>query len=59
MSPSVGYSCPPIMRSVVVLPQPGRAEQDDVLAVVDVQVDVLDGEGPVREDLRQPDEVES
>ncbi len=41
------------------LAAPGRAEQDDVLAVVDVQVDVLDGERPAGEDLRQPDQVES
>ena len=40
------------------LAAPGRAEQDDVLTVVDVQVDVFDGERPVGEDLRQPDEVE-
>ena len=36
----------------------GRAEQDNVLAVVDVQVDVFHGERPVEEDLGQPDQVE-
>ena len=36
----------------------GRAEQDDVLPVVDVQVDVVDGDGAAGEDLRQPDQVE-
>ena len=41
------------------LAAPGRAEQDDVLAVVDVQVDVLHGERPAREDLRQPDQIEA
>ena len=37
----------------------GRAEQDDVLAVVDVQVDVVDGDRAAGEDLRQPDQVET
>ena len=40
------------------LAAPGRAEQNDVLAVVDVQVDVLHGERPAGEDLRQPDQIE-
>ena len=40
------------------LAAPGRAEQDDVLAVVDVQIDVFHGERPVGEDLRQPDQIE-
>ena len=35
-----------------------RPEQDDVLAVVDVQVDVVDGDRPAGEHLGQPDEVE-
>jgi len=35
------------------------AEQDHVLPVVDVQVDVVDGDGPAGEDLRQADQVES
>ena len=35
-----------------------RAEQDDVLAVVDVQVDVVHGDRAAGEHLRQPDEVE-
>ena len=35
-----------------------RAEQDDVLAVVDVQVDVVHGDRPAGEDLGQADEVE-
>jgi hypothetical protein len=55
MSPSVGYSWPPGRR----LAAAGRAEQDDVLPVVDVQVDVVDGDGPAGEDLRQPDQVEA
>ena len=58
MSPSDGNSWPPIIRSVVVLPQPGRAEQHDVLPVVDVQVHVVDGDGAAGEDLREPDQVE-
>ncbi len=40
------------------LPAARRAEQDDVLAVVDVQVDVVDGDRAAGEDLRQSDEVE-
>ena len=40
------------------LAAPGRAEQDHVLAVVDVQVDVLHGDGPAGEDLRERDQVE-
>ncbi len=35
-----------------------RAEQDDVLAVVDVQVDVVDGDGAAGKDLGQADEIE-
>ena len=35
-----------------------RSQQDDVLAVVDVQVDVVDGDRAAREHLGQPDEVE-
>ena len=34
---------PAIMRSVVVLPQPGRPEQHDELALFDVEVDAGDG----------------
>ena len=36
----------------------GRPEQDDVLPVVDVQVDVVDGDGAAGEDLREPDQIE-
>ena len=36
----------------------GRPEQDDVFTVVDVQVDVFDGDRSAGEDLGQPDEVE-
>ena len=36
----------------------GRAQEDDVLAVVDVQVDVVDGDRAAREHLGQADEVE-
>ena len=36
----------------------GRPEQHDVLAVVDVQVDVVDGDRPAGKDLRQSDEIE-
>ena len=50
MSPSVGNSWPPIIRSVVVLPQPDGPSSDDVLAVVDVQVDVVDGGDVAGED---------
>ena len=45
MSPDVGASNPPIIRSVVVLPQPGRAEEAEELAVLDLEVDVVDGDG--------------
>jgi hypothetical protein len=40
------------------LAAPRRAEQDDVLAVVDVQVDVLHGDGSAGEDLRERDQIE-
>ncbi len=40
------------------LAAPGRAEQDDVLAVIDMEIDVFDGHGPPGEDLRQPNEIE-
>ena len=40
------------------LPAAGRPEQHDVLAVVDVKVDVVDGDRSAGKDLRQPDEVE-
>ena len=40
-SPSVMSSSPAIMFSVVDLPQPGRADEDDELAVGDVEVDVV------------------
>ena len=44
MRPLVGSSKPPIMRRVVVLPQPDGPEQREELAVVDVEADVVDGE---------------
>jgi hypothetical protein len=37
----------------------GRAEQDDVLPVIDVQVDVFHGERAAGELLREPDQVET
>ena len=39
--PAVGVSKPATMRSVVVLPQPRRAEERDELAALDGEVDVL------------------
>ena len=41
------------------LAAPGRAEQHDVLAVVDVQVEVVHGERSAGEHLRDVDEVEA
>ena len=41
------------------LPAAGRPEQDDVLAVVDMQVDVVDGDGAAGELLRELDQVEA
>ena len=43
MRPDVGCSKPPIIRSVVVLPQPDGPEEAEELAVVDLEVDVVDG----------------
>jgi hypothetical protein len=40
------------------LAAPRGTEQHDVLPVVDVQVDVVDGDRSAGEDLRQSDEVE-
>ena len=40
--PAVISSSPAIMRSSVDLPQPGRADQHDELAVVDREVDVAE-----------------
>ena len=40
------------------LPAARRAEQDDVLAVVDMQIDGFHGDGAAGEDLRQPDQIE-
>ena len=42
MEPLVTVSSPAIIRSVVVLPQPGGAQQRDQLARLDGQVDALD-----------------
>ena len=39
ISPSVGATKPPIRLSVVVLPQPGRPEQAEELAVADLEVE--------------------
>jgi hypothetical protein len=41
------------------LPAAGRAQQDDVLSVVDVEVEVLDGERAAGEDLRHVEEIET
>jgi hypothetical protein len=40
------------------LAAPRRPEQDDVLAVVDVQVHIFDGDRAAGEHLRQVDEIE-
>ena len=40
--PRVGSSKPAIMRIVVVLPQPGRAEHREELALIDHEVDAGD-----------------
>ena len=40
--PAVGSSKPAIIRSVVVLPEPGRTEHREELAVADVEVDAVD-----------------
>ena len=45
MRPEVGASKPPIIRRVVVLPQPDGPEQAEELAVTDLEVDVVDGDG--------------
>ena len=36
----------------------GRAEQNDVFPMLDVQVDVVDGDGAAGEDLRERDQIE-
>ena len=48
---------PATIRRVVVLPQPGRPEQRDELAVGDVEVEGVDGDGlaVVLGDRGQPD----
>ena len=51
-SPEVGSSSPAIMRSVVVLPQPDGPSRHEELAVLDGEVDALDG-GEVAERLVQ------
>jgi hypothetical protein len=43
--PPVGSCRPAISRSSVLLPQPGRAEQEEQLAGVDREVDVGQGHG--------------
>ena len=40
--PLVGSSRPATIRSVVVLPQPGRAEQGEELALLDDEVELVD-----------------
>ena len=52
-SPASGSSKPAISRSVVVLPEPRRAEQGEELALFDGQVDAVD-RGDVAVALRQP-----
>ena len=42
-SPSVMSSSPAIIRSAVDLPQPDGPDEDHELAVLDLEVDVLDG----------------
>ena len=41
--PSVIASSPAIMRSAVVLPQPDRPDEDEKLAVRDIEREILDG----------------
>jgi hypothetical protein len=57
ISPSVGCSKPAIIRSVVVLPQPGRPEQRVELAACDPQIHVVDGRD-VAEPLRDADDLD-
>ena len=40
--PSVGSSKPPIIRRLVVLPQPGRAEEREEAPARDLERDVVD-----------------
>ena len=42
IGPRSGSSKPPIIRSVVVLPQPGRAEQREERAARDLEAEVVD-----------------
>ena len=44
-------SSPAIIRSAVDLPQPDGPDEDQELAVGDLEVELLDGLGPVREPL--------
>ena len=55
--PEVGCSKPPIIRRVVVLPQPDGPEEAEELALHDLEVDVVDRERvAVRlRDLDEPD----
>src|SRR5215211_5592850 len=46
--PLVGFSSPAVMPSTVVFPEPHE------LAVIDLEIDVGNGNRPVVEDLRQP-----
>ena len=57
MLPPVGCSKPPIIRSVVVLPQPDGPEQREELAGLDHEVDVVDGD-EIAELLAQCDELD-
>ena len=55
--PLVGSSSPATIRSVVVLPQPGRAEQGEERALRDGQAEVVDG-GEGAEPLGHAGQVE-
>ena len=48
--PLVGSSCPPIMRSVVVLPQPDGPRKTTYSPFCDLEVDVVDRDDAAGED---------
>ena len=58
ISPEVGCSSPATILRAVVLPQPGRADEDHELAVLDPQVKVVDCNRAVLEALRDAAELD-
>ena len=58
ISPELISSSPAIMRSAVVLPQPGRADEHDELALGDLEVEVADRDDVVAVDLGEVDELD-